>query len=158
MSVRIERVSDKFSDWGGLLQLLHAAFASQEDRIDPPSSLHRLDPELIAEKAAQEQLFLAIDRDTLLGCVFVKMMPAAMYVGKLAVSPEHQGQGIGRRLMQMVEDFACLNGRSRLELETRIELTENHETFAALGYVKVAEHAHEGYGRTTFITMRKILK
>ena len=44
-----------------------------------------------------------------------------------------------------------------LELETRIELTENHETFAALGFVKVSEGAHPGYDRTTFITMRKTL-
>ena len=35
----------------------------------------------------------------------------------------------------------------RLELETRIELTENHAAFAALGYVKTGKTAPSGYDR-----------
>ncbi|MFN7434077.1 MAG: N-acetyltransferase, partial [Betaproteobacteria bacterium] len=46
-------------------------------------------------------------------------------------------------------------GRTALELQTRIELTENHATFAALGFAKVAETAHPGYARPTSITLRR---
>ncbi len=59
--------------------------------------------------------------------------------------------------MQAAEDCARQTGHAVLELETRIELTENHDTFAALGFVKTGEHAHDGYDRPTFITMRKRL-
>jgi phosphinothricin acetyltransferase len=41
-----------------------------------------------------------------------------------------------------------------LELETRIELTENHATFARMGFIKTAETAHPGYERPTSIKMR----
>ena len=44
-----------------------------------------------------------------------------------------------------------------LELQTRIELTENHATFGALGFKKIAETAHPGYSRPTSITMRKLV-
>ncbi|SLN34598.1 hypothetical protein ROH8110_01726 [Roseovarius halotolerans] len=46
-------------------------------------------------------------------------------------------------------------GLSGLELETRIELTENHETFRRLGFVKSGEGAHKGFERSTYIIMRK---
>ena len=45
--------------------------------------------------------------------------------------------------------------RLMLPHTTRIELTENHATFAALGFAKVAETAHPGYKRATSITLRR---
>lgn len=157
MTVEIRRAPREFCDWESVLKLLHAAFAYQNDRIDPPSSLHGFDAESIALKAKDEHLFLAVEDGELVGCIFAKPQPGSLYVGKLAVWPNRQGQGIGRRLMQAAEDFARQAGHAALELDTRVELTENHETFAALGFVKTAEHAHDGYSHTTFITMQKPL-
>ena len=157
MTVTVSQVSEDFRDWHGLIGLLHAAFAYQEGRIDPPSSLHRLDALSIAEKAKEEQLFVAMEGDGVLGCVFAKSVGSTMYVGKLAVSPQRQAQGIGRALMKAVEVFARQTNHNVLELDARIELTENHQTFSALGFIKAGEHAHAGYDRNTFITMRKAL-
>lgn len=49
----------------------------------------------------------------------------------------------------------AMHPKAYLELETRIELLENHATFAALGFVRVTESAHPGFSRPTSITMRK---
>jgi hypothetical protein len=57
--------------------------------------------------------------------------------------------------MAAAEDIARQNQRQFLELQTRVELIENHKTFAALGFEKVAEAAHPGYDRPTSIVMRK---
>jgi len=158
MTVEIGLAPAAFGDWKLLMKLLHAAFAYQADRIDPPSSLHSFDAVSIAEKAKDERLFLAFDDGELVGCIFARLKPGSLYVGKFAVWPQRQGRGIGRRLMQAAEDFARKSGLAELELETRIELTENHETFAALGFVKTAEGAHVGYDHTTYVTMRKPLR
>jgi GNAT superfamily N-acetyltransferase len=157
VAVEVERAPIEFCDWNVLLSLLHAAFAYQSDRIDPPSSVFALDAESIALKARNEQLFLAVDGAELVGCVFAKPQTRSFYVGKLAVLPHRQRQGIARRLMQATEESARELGLLALELDTRIELTENHQTFEALGFVKTAEGAHEGFHRITFITMRKPL-
>jgi phosphinothricin acetyltransferase len=45
-----------------------------------------------------------------------------------------------------------------LELQTRVELIENHNTFSALGFEKVAETAHPGYSRPTSITMQRAVR
>jgi hypothetical protein len=46
-------------------------------------------------------------------------------------------------------------GRPVLELGTRVELTENHATFARLGFREVARTAHPGYDRPTSVTMER---
>ena len=132
MVIEIKPAPAGFRDWEALMELLHTAFAFQHSRIDPPSSLHRFDAKSIAVKAKEERLFLALDAGNLVGCIFATPQKDCLYVGKMAVSPKQQGRGIGRRLMQAAEGFARQSGLGALELETRIELTENHQTFAAL--------------------------
>jgi GNAT superfamily N-acetyltransferase len=157
MNVTIMRASKQFEDWTGLLTLLQQAFAYQTGRIDPPSSLNKLDAPGLASKAQEENLFLALEGDQVIGCLFARCKPEAVYVGKFAVSPGRQKQGVGRGLMEAAEDLARRVGRNVLEVETRIELVENHETFTALGFTKVAEHSHPGYDRPTYVLMRKTL-
>jgi len=144
-----------FSDWTALIELLRAAYAYMESRIDPPSSLLRMNVEEFQDKARREVLILALQDQRLVGCAFASLREDCVYVGKLAVDVTVRGSGIARKIMQAAETVARANARPFLELETRIELTENHKTFASLGFSKVAESAHPGFDRPTSITMRK---
>lgn len=156
-AIRIEVLDDGFRSWKALLELLYQSFEYQRERIDPPSSLYRLDEALLAEKAREERVFIAMDRDSLVGCVFARDTGTSIYLGKLAVLPHLQGRGIGRRLVQAVEDLARNSGRGVVELETRIELAENREKFESYGFRKVGENAHAGYDHPTSISMEKRL-
>ena len=141
-------------DWTALLALEQAAFAFMDGRIDPPSSLNEMTPADFAQKAAAETLITAILDGALVGCIFCKPREGWLYVSKMAVAPHLQGRGIGRRLVDVAKRLAIEQQLLGLELETRIELTENHETFARLGFTKVAELSHPGYTRVTSIQMR----
>jgi GNAT superfamily N-acetyltransferase len=149
------RPADGFADWDGLLALLRRAFAFMEGRIDPPSSLHRLDAAGLADKARAGRCFLAFSGGRLAGCVFCEPRADCLYVGKLAVKPGLQGQGIGRALLARAATEALARGLPALELQTRIELVENHRAFARLGFLRTGETTHPGYTRPTSITMRK---
>src|SRR3546814_11617846 len=59
-----------FDDWTGLLALLRESFAYMEGRIDPLSSLHRLDASTLAVKAMEEELVLAYVDGPLAGFLF----------------------------------------------------------------------------------------
>ena len=146
-----------FCDWARVLELIRGAFAYMDGRIDPPSSMHRLTVDVIEKKVKNELCFLAHDGFEITGCVFCDPRDKALYVGKLAVDPAHQGKGIGRALMARAEAEARSRGLAVLELETRIELSENHAAFARLGFQKTGESAHAGYDQSTSITMRKPL-
>ena len=58
--VQIE-INPKFDDFVSLLALLHRSFAYMDGRIDPPSSLHKLDVDALHEKARDETLLTAMD-------------------------------------------------------------------------------------------------
>ena len=152
--------ADAATDWAEILDLLHRAFAVMEGRIDPPSSLHDMDEMTLAAKAASGACLLAVNEDegeAVIGCVFLQDHEDGLYVSKLAVDPDRQGEGIGRALMTMSEDIARAQERDVLILETRIELDENHLTFARLGFEQTGQTAHPGFDRPTSITMRKAL-
>ncbi|MEM8813354.1 MAG: GNAT family N-acetyltransferase [Pseudomonadota bacterium] len=88
-------------------------------------------------------------------CIFLKEQVDSLYVGKMAVSDAMRGRGCARQLIRLAADRARSKRLPVLELETRIELHENHETFRRLGFVKVGEGAHAGFDRPTYIVMRK---
>ena len=143
-----------FADWEAVRTLIHDAFANMEGRIDPPSSALRLTPQSMAADAANGALLLARLGSTLVGCVFVRPKGDALYIGKLAVRPDLHGSGIGKALVGAARAEARALGLQTLELQTRIELTENHAAFARMGFIKTAETAHRGYDRPTSVTMR----
>lgn len=146
-----------FSNWPALHQLLVDSFAYMEGRIDPPSSLNRMSPETLREKSAEETLIIVWLDDVVMACGFLKETADAIYLGKLAVREDVRGRGILRKIMAAAEDIAKARSKQALELQTRVELTENHRTFAALGFVQTGTTAHAGYDRPTSITMRKAL-
>lgn len=90
-------------------------------------------------------------------CVILSMQGGALYLSKLAVAQSHRGKGLARILVARAEQRATELGAPALELQTRVELTENHALFIALGFRKINETAHPGYDRPTSIRMRKML-
>jgi len=152
--IAIRRAGAQFADWEKVRALILDAFAYMRGRIDPPSSAFRMTAASPAEDGLAGALLVAERDSELVGCAFVRPKGDALYIAKLAVRPDLQGRGVGRALMAAVREEARARGLAALELQTRIELVENHATFARLGFVKIAETAHPGFTRPTSITMR----
>jgi len=146
-----------FGRWGELLSFIRDAFSYMDGVIEPPSSIHRLDAYSLAEKSARETAIVVLSGRTIVGCAFLDDRDDRFYLGKLAVSPELQGRGIGRLLMAYCEGLAREAGKTAIELQTRVELTGNQQAFARLDFVETERTAHAGYDRPTSITMRKAL-
>ena len=145
----------RFNEWAALIQLLHEAFRYMEGRIDPPTSLETMGIEAIKKKAQDEILIVAHDEGKLVGCAFAALRDDCVYLSKVAVALTGRRQGITRSMFKAADEFAGQRGKPYLELQTRVELVENHLAFGALGFMKVAETAHPGYSRATSITMRR---
>lgn len=142
-------------DWASLLTLIQAEFAYMQGRIDPPSSMHRLGENAIAEQTVMGEIW-AVGIPPI-ACVFLTPKGSALYVGKLAVDQSHRGKGFARTLMAQAEARAGALGFKALELEVRVELIENQQIFRRLGFEQTATSAHPGYSRATSVTFRKSL-
>lgn len=142
-------------DWTALHALLVTCFADMDGRIDPPSSLKPMTPATLAAKAEEGTLLTLWRGGVLIGCGFATDAGDALYLDKLAILPAHRGRGLLRRMVARAEAIARAAGRDVLRLSSRVELTENHAAFAALGFVEVARTAHPGYDRPTSVTFEK---
>lgn len=155
--MRLRRVDPDYPHWDAVLSLILNAFAFMAGRIDPPSSAHRLTVAEMAAQAGTGAVWVVEDAGRPVGCIFARAQGDALYIGKLAVAETHRGRGLARRLVGAAEAEARARALSWLELQTRIELTENHAAFARLGFARTGETAHPGYQRPTSITMRRRL-
>ncbi|MEB2845027.1 GNAT family N-acetyltransferase [Rhizobiales bacterium RZME27] len=153
----IIRIENGFQRWDELFALILSSFAYMDGVIDPPSSANRLTLAALAYKAQTEVAYVAIEAGKLVGCVFCKPEERFLYIGKLAIAPSLQGNGLGRKLLAKAEEVAREKGLPALRLETRIELVGNHATFGRWGFEKTAENRHAGFDRTTSIEMQKRL-
>ncbi|MCK3779957.1 GNAT family N-acetyltransferase [Ensifer sesbaniae] len=155
--MQIFRIDGTFDRHEELLALILGAFSYMDGQIDPPSSAHALNVESLRQKIADEIAFGVSDGERLVGCIFCKPEADCLYIGKLAVAPQTQGKGIGRRLLAEAEMTARTLGLPALRLLTRIELVDNHRAFTAWGFVQSGTMCHPGFTRPTAIEMRKTL-
>lgn len=152
------RIATSDEDWAEIHALVTDSYRYMSGRIDPPSSLARWSANTFRSAAASGPAFFAIENGLIIGCAFGKPQNDALYLGKIAVARQASGQGVARNLLDLADWEATRRGLSKLRLETRIELTENHRIFSALGFQKTAETAHPGYSKPTAITMERALK
>ncbi|MEL6220216.1 MAG: GNAT family N-acetyltransferase, partial [Pseudomonadota bacterium] len=101
--------------------LLVEAFAFMEGRIDPPSSLTRMGPEVLAEKAATEIVLIAEDEGRIVACAFLAEEPPALSLSKVAVALSHRGRGLARALIDRAVQEAKMRGLDRFRLQSRVE-------------------------------------
>lgn len=138
-----------------VLELVQREFAYMEARINPQSSMHKMTTHDIEKQCVTGEVWVVGERPD--ACVFFTEKTDCFYLGKLAVASEQRGKGYARQLIRLAEQRARAKGFSTLELETRIELVENHKTFQRLGFKKTKEGAHSGFLEPTYIVMQKAI-
>lgn len=85
--------------------------------------------------AAGGQVFFAIDDGNVVGtCAGIRASPSTVELAKLAVSPEAQGRGIGRRLCNRVIQFAREVGATEVELTSNTALVSAIRLYESLGF------------------------
>ncbi|MGI9354797.1 MAG: GNAT family N-acetyltransferase [Rhizobiaceae bacterium] len=77
-------------------------------------------------KVAAKTLFLVDDNDRVVGCVFARLETGFIYVGKVALLRELASVGIGSAMMEATLTYAKELATDALEVETRLELIEDH--------------------------------
>ncbi|RZU44184.1 putative N-acetyltransferase YhbS [Streptomyces sp. BK022] len=136
------------ADSGQLAEIARGAYGKYLDVVDEPPAPILLDYDRVA---AAGRTHVAHVADRILGMVTVEPDGPWLILRNLAVRPDLQGQGIGKRLVTLVEDMARSSGRDGVRLWTRAEMTDNVAFYRALGYVlthsEKNEHAHRVFFR-----------
>jgi len=153
MELTPRRISGGSPHLGDVLHLMRDCFAYMEGRIDPPSSLGQTTLPSLQATADRDEIWVIGAPPV--ACVVLSVKPAVLYLGKFCVAPSHQRLGLAHHLITHAESRARALHLGQLELQTRVELLDNHATFRALGFHEYARIAHAGFDRPTSITLRK---
>ena len=62
-------------------------------------------------------------------------MDTGLNILALAVDSNFQGQGIGRKLMSAIEDYALKNNISFIRLNSNVRRVEAHKFYESIGYI-----------------------
>src|SRR5229473_2917959 len=79
--------------------------------------------------------------------------PDHLLLDNIAVRPDRQGQGLGRRLIAFAESEAQRLGYAELRLYTHEKMTENIALYTRLGFAATGRRRQAGYDRV-FMTKR----
>lgn len=139
------------ADASAVAACVHAAYQHYVPRIGkPPAPM--LDD--YADTIRRHRVFVLEVNSSITGAVVLVVDSGRALLDNVAVHPEHQGSGLGRKLIAFAEKEALALGFPAIELYTHELMSENLALYRELGYAEFARETEEGYKR---IYMRKLL-
>jgi GNAT superfamily N-acetyltransferase len=136
-----------------ILDLTRRTFAYMDGLVHPPSSIHHLTLDKLRTQANLAEIWSS--GSPLLASMILTPKRHALYVGKLCVDERSRGKGLSRMMLAHATVRAIALKLPALELETRIELRDNHAAFQVMGFVEVARTSHQGFDHPTALTFRR---
>jgi len=99
---------------------------------------------------ADGQTWVAEEGGEVVGVVVLEDQADHLLLDVLAVSPGHQGSGVGRRLMALADEQAADRGFDEVRLFTNARMTENLAYYPRQGYVETHRDEIQGFHRVHF--------
>jgi GNAT superfamily N-acetyltransferase len=137
-------------DRGAVETIVDAAYTVYIDRIGkPPGPMLDDYAQLIADGMVS---VLEDAGGTIAAIIVLVPQPDHLLLDNIAVRPDRQGQGLGRRLIAFAEDEARRLGFAELRLYTHERMIENIALYTRLGFAETGRGQQAGYDR---VFMRK---
>ena len=102
---------------------------------------------------AEHAVYVADLDGVVVGVLVLIYEHGQVLMDNVAVSPDHQGQGIGGVLIRYAEQTVESQGYKGIELYTHQRMTENIAMYRSRGYTETERRIEKGYER---VYMRKI--
>ena len=167
IEIRLIRDADSISELTGLL---HRAYKPLADAGMRYFATHQTEDQT-RERIAGGQCYVAILDEKIIGTVLFKFpvvfegsensrwysRPDVAYFGQFGVEPHLQGQGIGSRMMNLVERDARDGGAAELAFDTSENATHLIEYYSKRGFRFVEEIDHRPFVNYKSLIMSKRL-
>ena len=139
------------ADRAAIERIVRAAYGLYVERIGkPPGPM--LDDYTALISDGRVSVLEEADR-TMAAIIVLLPEPDHLLLDNIAVRPDRQGQGLGRRLIAFAEEQARRLGHSEVRLYTHETMTENIALYTRLGFVETGRGQQAGYDRV-FMTKR----
>jgi len=138
-------------DVDAIRTLVRAAYAKWVPLIGREPMPMRVD---YAAAIAEHDFDLLCDGDTIVGLIETEHRPDHLWIENVAVHPDRQGQGLGKKLLKWAEKRAEVAGTGELRLLTNEAFEANIKLYNKVGYrIDRTEPFHLG-GTTVYMSKR----
>jgi len=130
----------------------HDAYAPWESILGgSPLPMH----EDYAPRIAQREVWIAEHRGEAAGVMVLESAADHLAIYSLAVSPMHQGQGVGQRMIQAAEQMAVVAGLTELRLFTNDRMARNLAIYRRAGFQETGRRPNPYREGWVFVDMAK---
>ncbi len=139
------------ADQRAIVTCVQAAYAKYTVRIGKKPA------PLLANYAlliAQEVVYVLAKEEEIHGVLVMMLQERRMFVENVAIDPRFQRQGLGRVLMNFVEQQTRIHQLNEICLYTHELMTENLDFYRHLGFDEEERRTEDGYRR---VFLRKTL-
>jgi ribosomal protein S18 acetylase RimI-like enzyme len=134
-----------------LTELVQAAYGHYVERLGGPPRPMTDD---YTEVVRSARVTVAERDGGIVGLVVLRISDEGFLVDNVAVDPSHQGEGVGRALLEHAEDAARGAGFDSIYLYTHERMSENLALYSRIGYVEYDRRLH---GEARIVYLRKKL-
>jgi ribosomal protein S18 acetylase RimI-like enzyme len=106
-------------------------------------------------RVSEDAVWVLQDGPAIAGILVLLSAPEYLLLDNIAIAPERQGRGLGRRLLAFAESEALRRGYREIRLYTHQTMIENQRLYASIGYEETGRGSEAGYDR---VFMRKPLR
>jgi ribosomal protein S18 acetylase RimI-like enzyme len=141
----------RLEDAAAVTACVAAAYRPYVARIgNPPGPML----EDYADVIRQHNVFVLSEGKNIVGVLVLIEKEQALLLDNVAVHPDYQGKGLGRKLIELAESESLRLGFSTIILYTNERMTENIDLYKKLGFMETERRVEQGYRR---VYMRKDL-
>ncbi len=101
------------------------------------------------------EVWLLEDSGAAIGLLVLEDKAESLEIFSVAILPERQGEGLGRRLLQFAEEQAVQRGRGKLTLYTNAMMVENIELYRRAGFEEYRRRPNPLRAGWTIVDMQK---
>jgi ribosomal protein S18 acetylase RimI-like enzyme len=136
------------ADLPAISTLVDAAYSKYVERIGRPPAPMTADYAALLESS---RVWVIDCGARVVGLLVTQDRDDHLFLDTIAVAPDTQGSGFGKRLMARAEADAVELGLAEIRLYTNEAMTENLTFYPRLGYRETARATDEGYRRVFYV-------
>jgi len=155
ISIRLEQASEVTAIASVILQ----SFAEYQATYTPAAfAATTPTADAIRRRLDEGPVWVACHQGAVVGTVSAVPRGAACYIRSMAILPSARGRGIGRLLLQHVEDFAAAHGHTYLLLSTTPFLARAIRLYQQVGFLRSSDGPHELFGTALFTMVKPLAR
>ncbi|WP_017726035.1 GNAT family N-acetyltransferase [Halalkalibacterium ligniniphilum] len=138
--------------------LMIRAFEEYRHAEPPSSALDETIESISSGLQKDEQAFIHYLKDKAVGMLRFHVRDDHIYFFRLSVVPEHQGKGVAKKLLKVLENYAKKHHKATITCKVRVDVPRNIHLYESIGYhICEKERIPKPKGNVNVVSMKKTL-